>query len=388
MRARYDAVVVGGGAVGAATALALAQGGLRVALFERGPGPASFTALDYDLRVYALSPGSSRFLDGLGLWPLIKAHRASPYEQMRVWEDQPERALQFSAAEVRVPQLGHIVENSLLLDALWKPLRSACTVYERTELAGCEFGEREVLLKLHDGQSCTAAVVIAAEGADSPLRTWAGIDCEGWPYPQQALVCHVQTERPHLRTAWQRFLPTGPLAFLPLADGRSSIVWSSDEAEFLRAMDEADFRRALRDVSQNILGEIHSTTARLTFPLRLLHAQTYVHERLALVGDAAHVIHPLAGQGVNLGLADAEALAAILTVAKAEGRDLGSLRLLKRYERARRADALDMLAMTDGLYRLYRPQTAGLAALRQTGLQAVQSLAPLKDFFVRRALTR
>lgn len=383
---RFDVIVVGGGVVGAAAAAALSQGGFRTALVERGEAPAAFDATNYDLRVYALSPSSARFLARLEAWPRIAAGRLSPYERMRVWEREPAQALEFRADEVRVPQLGYIVENKLLLSAIWQQMRDV-TFFERVGVASWNADVADTHLRLTDGTELEARLLIAADGADSTLREQAGIRCASWPYPQQAMVCHVETELPHQHTAWQRFMPTGPLAFLPLADGRCSIVWSSSECWMLQTLEDAPFLSALTAASQGVLGELRRCTHRAVFPLRLLHAEEYVRDRLALVGDAAHVIHPLAGQGVNLGLADVEALVDVLLTARREGRDIGRLRMLKRYERARRADTLDMLVLTEGLYRIFGESPLP-AALRSGGLEAVQRLQSLKNFFVQRALRR
>lgn len=382
---RHDAVIVGGGVVGAACALLLRQQGLRVALIERGAAPKAFDAQDYDLRVYALSPGSIQLLRGLGLWARIQAARASPYERMQVWENDPAAALNFDAAEAAAPALGAIVENSLLMDALWSRLQPE-ELFCGQAIASVQSDARATALRLADGRELRAPLVIAADGAESALREQAGIECTRWPYPQQAVVCHVQTERPHQGTARQRFLPTGPLALLPLADGRCSIVWSSTEAAALMQLEDADFRRALSGASQQVLGEVTACTRRVLFTLQLLHAQDYVRERLVLIGDAAHVIHPLAGQGVNLGLADVAALARVLAEARQQGRDPGSLRVLKRYERARKADNLEMLALTDALSRGFSTDGAAVTQLRRTGMGLVEQLRPLKGFFLRRAL--
>lgn len=381
----HDVAVVGGGVVGAALALALRRAGLDVVLVERAAPPKAWDAADVDLRVYAMAPASSAFLDELGVWPRVRDQRASAYEAMQVWDDDATRALRFDASDVRAPQLGHIVENSLLLAELWRALGGVRT------LSGCEVRSYlpladSVLLELSDGSEVSARVAVAADGADSRLRTLAGIDVTGWDYEQAALVCHVRTAQPHRATAYQRFLPSGPLAFLPLADGRCSIVWSSTEATALLALDDATFRERLRAASQDQLGEILECTRRVSFPLRLMHAQRYTGERLALAGDAAHVIHPLAGQGVNLGLADAQALARIFREARAQQRDLGGARVLARYERARKADNLDMLAVTDGLQRVFALRTLTWDGLRGWGLHAVGRYAPLRQWLAQRAI--
>lgn len=379
---RCDVAVVGGGIVGAAAALALQRQGIRAALVERSsaprPGP------DYDLRVYAITPAAQAFLERLGVWPALAAGRLSPYRHMRVWEQSPQAALSFDAADLRAPALGHIVENEALLAALWQALDPAL-LCSGSAVADLVRDERGVRLGLADGRLLTAKLLVAADGRDSPLRAQLGIECLGGRYDQDAVVCHVQTTLPHRATCWQRFLPSGPLAFLPLADGRSSIVWSTTGAADTLALDDADFCQALGEASQQVLGPIIACTRRLSFPLGVQHAETYVAERAVLIGDAAHIVHPLAGQGVNLGLADAEALATILGEARLAQRDLASPRVLQRYARARRAAVLEMLAVTDGLYRAYALQLPGWDALRAWGLEAVGRLPLLRQELVRRA---
>lgn len=382
---QHDAVVVGGGVVGAAIALGLHREGIDVALIERGPRPPSFNPSDYDLRVYAISPASETLLRQLGVWDSIARRRVSPYQGMRVWDDLPARALNFSAADLGVDHLGHIIESSLLLDALWTAL-APLSRYLNTDVTGLQLNADSAQLQLASGETIGARLVIAAEGKESPLREWSGIECLRWDYPQQAVVCHVATTQAHQATAWQRFLPDGPLAFLPLADGRSSIVWSSREARMLMSLSDEEFCQRLGDAIHFQLGEITACTRRVAFPISLLHAREMVRPRLALAGDAAHAVHPLAGQGVNLGLADAAALIAELRSAHQQQRDLGSLRLLKRYERARKADTLDMLAVTDGLYRTYGLRAAGWDDLRNLGLSAVDRLSPVKNALMRRAM--
>jgi 2-polyprenylphenol 6-hydroxylase len=384
---RHDVIVVGGGVAGAAAALALSRRGFDVALLERASAPVPYDPQRYDPRVLALSPGTVKLLDGLGVWSRIAAQRVSSYERMEVWERSPAQALVFDAAELGVPELGFIVEENLLRAALWAAL-GAVSVQVDTSPRGLKLESGRPVLDLDGGLRLEAALVVSAEGADSKLREWAGIEPVGWDYPQRAVVCHVETERPHRRTARQRFLPNGPLAFLPLADGRSSIVWSTDvrEAEELLALDDAAFRQRLADAFDHQLGAITAATKRLSFPLRLLHASDYVRPGLALIGDSAHVVHPLAGQGINLGLADAQALAEVLDQARVQRKALGNERVLKRYERRRKADNLEMLAMTDGLYRLFGQRAPGWDELRQLGMLAVSALPPLKRRLAQRAM--
>lgn len=382
---KHQVAVVGGGVVGAALTLALHRAGIDAALIERGAAPKPYDAADYDLRVYALSPASTRFLGELGVWSAITQKRACAYQGMRIWDERPGEALQFEASALGVPQLGHIVENSLLLDELWKAL-AAVPTYTKTQISGLRLDEQAAHLQLEDGREISAALVIAADGADSQLRDWAGIECVRWAYEQQAVVCHVETELPHRGIARQRFLPGGPLAFLPLSDGRSSIVWSAQDAEDLLELDEEEFRSRLAMALQNELGAIGACTRRVGFPLRLLHAQDYALPRFALAGDAAHVVHPLAGQGVNLGLADAVVMVRELSAARESGRDPGSLRLLKRYERERKADNLDMLAVTDGLNRAFGLRIDSWDSLRNLGISAVNRMTPLKNLLMKRAV--
>ncbi|MEQ1440421.1 UbiH/UbiF/VisC/COQ6 family ubiquinone biosynthesis hydroxylase [Fontimonas sp. SYSU GA230001] len=377
-----DVAVVGAGLVGAAIAVGLHRLGLRVRLLDRGL-PAE-GADDYDLRVYAISPASAQFLDDIGAWNAIVAERVSAYTHMQVWEAEPGGALHFDASDVRLPALGHIVESRViqrhLLDAL-----PAGVLREGVTVTACEVDDGAATLRLARGAPLRASLVVAADGARSPLREAVGIEVMGHPYEQTAVVCHVRTERPHRATAYQRFLDTGPLALLPLADGRSSIVWSSVEAPALMALDDAAFCEALGEACQHVLGRILDCTRRLAFPLALQQAQDYVRPRCVLAGDAAHVVHPLAGQGVNLGFGDAQCLIETLAGARRLRRDIGGLRVLQRYQRSRKAAVVEMMAVTDGLYRAYRFRQPAWQWLRQRGLSLVGRADPLRQALVRRA---
>ncbi len=349
-----DIAVVGGGMVGAAAALALAKAGFSTALLEaREPTP--WRAGDeVDLRVVGLAPSSIELLDGLGVWTSIRDARSSPYAHMHVWDSESGAAIDFSAADDGRDLLGHIVENNLVQWTLWQALEAAggrsgtsmggvrrlCPA----EVRGFEAREDRVVLELADGESLSARLLVAADGAASPLRDMAGIATRGRDYAQRAVVAHVVTERPHEATAWQRFLPTGPLALLPLADGRSSVVWSlpEDEAQRVLALDDAAFMDELGIASDFRLGRVVGATRRAAFPLKLQLAETYQSDRFVLLGDAAHAVHPLAGQGVNLGLRDVAELRDTLRAARDAGRDIGAEHVLRRYARRRRsADTLD-----------------------------------------------
>ncbi|MFA5938605.1 MAG: UbiH/UbiF/VisC/COQ6 family ubiquinone biosynthesis hydroxylase [Sinimarinibacterium sp.] len=377
-----DVAVVGAGLVGAAIAVGLHRRGLRVRLLDRGL--AAEPDDDYDLRVYAISPASARFLDDIGVWNAIAAERACPYTHMQVWELQPEAALHFDASDVRLPMLGHIVESRVIQRHLLAAL-PAGILREGAAVAACEFEDEVATLKLERGSALRASLIVAADSARSPLREACGIEVLRHSYEQTAVVCHVRTERPHSATAYQRFLETGPLALLPLADGRSSIVWSSTEAAALMEMSDAAFCEVLGAASQHVLGRVLDCTRRVSFPLALQQAQEYVQPRFALAGDAAHVVHPLAGQGVNLGFGDAQCLVETLADAQRDRRDIGGLRVLHRYERARKAAVAEMLAVTDGLYRAYQIQQPTWTWIRQQGLALVGQADPLRQALVRRA---
>ena len=376
-----DVAVVGGGMAGAAAALALARAGFATALLEaRAPQPWD-AADEVDLRVVGLAPSSVALLHDLGVWTSIRESRSGPYAHMHVWDSENGAAIDFDAADEGRDLLGHIVENSLVQWVLWQALevagvRRLCPA----EVRACVPREDRVTLELADGEGLPARLVVAADGAASPLREMMGIATRGHDYAQRAVVAHVATERPHGSTAWQRFLPGGPLALLPLADGRSSVVWSLPEAEARRVLmlEDAVFLQELGIASDFRLGRIVSSTRRAAFPLRLQLAESYQAERFVLLGDAAHVVHPLAGQGVNLGLRDVIELRDVLVAARDAGRDFASAHVLRRYARRRRsADTLDARGF-DALARIYAWQSPPLVAARGLGVRLLDRLAPLK----------
>jgi len=376
-----DVAVVGGGMVGAAAALALAKAGFATALLEaREPAPWS-AKQEVDLRVVGLAPSSIALLDELGVWASIREARSGPYAHMHVWDAESGASIHFDAANEGRDLLGHIVENNLVQWRLWLALEAAgvqrlCPA----EVKGFEAQDDRIQLDLADGQSIAARLLVAADGAGSPLRKLAGIETRGRDYAQRAVVAHVRTERPHQGTAWQRFLPDGPLALLPLADGRSSVVWSlpDDEAKRVLALDDDAFLAALGVASDFRLGRIVGSTPRAAFPLKLQLATTYQAERFVLLGDAAHAVHPLAGQGVNLGLRDVAELRDTLLAAREAGRDFAAAHVLRRYARRRRsADTLDALGF-DALARIYGWRASPLVAARGLGVRLVDRIGPLK----------
>jgi 2-polyprenylphenol 6-hydroxylase len=386
-----DVAVVGGGMVGAAAALALARAGFSTALLEARAPTAWHVSDEVDLRVVGLAPSSLALLDDLGVWTSIRDARAGPYAHMHVWDAESGAAIDFDAASEGRDLLGYIVENNLVQWTLWQALEAAgggsratsvCGVRRLcpAEVKGFEAREDRIQLQLADGEILAARLLVAADGAASPLRQLAGIGTRGRDYAQRAVVAHVRTERPHENTAWQRFLSSGPLALLPLADGRSSLVWSLPEAAAQRvlALDDQAFLDELGIASDFRLGRIVGSTKRAAFPLKLQLAERYQADRFVLLGDAAHAVHPLAGQGVNLGLRDVAELRDTLVAARIAGSDIGAAHVLRRYARRRRsADTLDALGF-DALARIYAWQSPALVAARGFGVRLLDHLAPLK----------
>lgn len=393
-RTDFDVIIVGGGMVGTCLAALLAReeafAGWRIALVDpvdaRRPDDANL-----DLRVSALSRASERILGAAQAWDAIAPH-ASPYGEMVVWDaastpDRPD-AVRFSAAETAEPNLGHIVENLRVQWALHEsPLLRGVTAV-RSGLEGLEFDEDAARLTLQDGRRLSCQLVVGADGSQSVARELAGIGRSGWAYGQTAVVAHLQTERPHRETAWQRFLPSGPIAFLPLRDGRVSLVWSTspEEAAALLEAGPEEFARRVSVASDHVLGQVTLTSARAGFPLALWHARAYVRPRLALVGDAAHTIHPLAGQGVNLGFLDCASLVEVLAAAASRHEDLHELRVLRRYERWRRSENAIVLATCDTLHRLFTEKSVAVAAARRLGMTLVTRQPLLRRTLIERAL--
>ena len=394
-RRDFDVVIAGGGMVGAGLAALLlhtpATRGLRVALVEPRPPATPLAGEPLDLRVSALSRASEQLIRAVGAWPRVLERDPCAYERMIVWDAASpvggRGTLSFDAAEAGEPDLGHIVENRAVAAALLERALACGATLLRTALTGIEL-EPDLARAVTAERRVVAGLFVAADGTDSALRAWAGIGGSGQSYPQEAVVAHLRPERSHGGAARQRFLTSGPLALLPLADGRVSLVWSTTpgSAAELVAADDAAFGAAVTAASDGVLGTLTPTTVRARFPLRRFHAASYFRPRCALVGDAAHAVHPLAGQGVNLGLLDVAALAAEIATALANGEDYGDARALGRYSRARRAENALMAAAFDGLYRLFRDERAGVARLRRFGLGLVNRAGPVKQLFVQRAL--
>ncbi|MBS0377998.1 MAG: FAD-dependent monooxygenase [Proteobacteria bacterium] len=383
-------VVVGGGPVGACAASLLQRAGLDVTLIEREVPEAPAAGAPALPRVVAISRASERVLRAAGAWPALEASgRLEAYEHMRVWHESqaPAAALVFGAAEAGEPNLGHILENRLLQSALLAAFTAAGGRLERTAFAGLNLHADRVVVRTEAGE-VAAQLVIGADGADSPLRSAAGLSADRGEYGETALVANVATARPHAHTAWQRFMKDGTLALLPLFDGHSSIVWSADTARAasLRALADEPFAAAVSEASAHALGEVRLAGPRHSYPLRRLAAPRYVCERVALIGDAAHVVHPLAGQGVNLGLLDAAALTQRVSGAVAAREDPGALRVLRAYERWRKTEVALMARSIDVFDRVLAHGSGPVARLSQAGLGLVGRSPELKRFFIRRAL--
>jgi len=364
---------------------------LDIRLFEPRRAP-SWEADRVDLRVYALSRASQNVLENSGVWESTVAARAAPYRRMCVWQGEHEArigSLTFDSAEVGEPDLGHIVEDGLVRAQLADALKHTdVDLSFGVELTAVDMRERGVEVTTSAGDTLSATVLIAADGSASSVRRLLKMPISAVSYEQRAVVTHVTSERPHVETAWQRFLPSGPLAFLPLADGRSSVVWSTqtDHAEALCELPDGAFETQLQIASGDVLGQLGATVERLSFPLQAAHARRYCGARVALVGDAAHTVHPLAGQGMNLGLLDAAVLSDVILDALGKGEDPGDLRVLRRYERQRKGDNLKMVFALDALHRLFRISGSLVPPLRAVGLSAIDATPFAKAMLMRQAL--
>ena len=394
MNRHYDAVIVGAVMVGLAAANLLAAcPQLRVTVIDSGSRPEFDPDADYALRVSAIAPGSIQILSRAGAWDEIAATRVSPYRDMKVWDasgdvEGPE-TLTFDAAEFAVPELGFIVENALVRHALLHRLeQSGASMIFDAPIAELKRDDQRFGLELATGRQFRPDLLIGADGARSFVRNAAGIAVSSWPHAQKAFVTCLSPERDHRETAWQRFLEDGPVGLLPLADGRVSIVWSTtpDLAEAALEMSDTELSDLLTGITDRVLGKLTPVGPRGAFPLRSQHAAQYVQDGLALIGDAAHTVHPLAGQGVNLGFADAEELANVIEAAIAADEHPGDLPTLRRYERARRGANRTMLRFVDGLNRLFSNDSTPIARLRGVGMYVFNRSGPVRSRAVQTAL--
>ncbi len=396
---QYDIVIVGAGIAGSALACALANSGLRIALLEGGELPqkapiAATNVQQFDPRVSALTEASRHFLQSIEVWDGMAEIATSPYQHMTVWDAEGTGEIEFDASEVQQPLLGHIVENRVTVWSLLQRMKNLpIQLLSNARVSDMQQQTEGWQLSLADGSSLQATLVVAADGALSTVRELTGFTTREWDYQHHAIVCTVKTAGSHQDTAWQRFLPQGPLALLPLATADNSkqycsIVWSAepDYAEQLLALNDADFAEALGGAIEQRLGKVGECSKRFSFPLRQRHAKQYYQQGVVLVGDAAHSIHPLAGQGINLGLSDVAVLAEEIQRGLARGLAVADATVLQRYQRRRMSDNLTMMAAMDGFKHLFSRRELPLRWLRNEGLRLVGKAPMLKNAIIRQAM--
>lgn len=385
----FDILIVGGGLVGASLAVALKDSGLKLALIE-GHAPAPLPHDEsWDSRIYAINPANARFLDQSGVWRGLDHNRITPVYEMHVWGDDPAARLDFTAYQAGVAELAFIAESRLLQDGLWQALQNQSNVeiFCPAACAALEVGDEAAILTLRDGRMLRGKLVVGADGRESWVRASAGIEALSREYKQFGVVANFAVEKPHGHCASQWFRADGILAYLPLPDNKISIVWSVDEplAQELLALPGEEFCRRVQNAGRNTLGELRLITPPAAFSLRLLNLEHLAKPRVALIGDAAHNVHPLSGQGVNLGFKDAWQLAQVLLQREAQ-RDCGDYALLRRYERARKEEILAAQLLTDGLRKLFNNPDPLLRTLRNTGLSLTNHLDGLKNRLMRHAI--
>ncbi|MDX1518687.1 MAG: UbiH/UbiF/VisC/COQ6 family ubiquinone biosynthesis hydroxylase [Gammaproteobacteria bacterium] len=378
-----DAIVVGAGITGLVLAGLMSRQNLRVAVVEsREPGPAA-EPTDIDPRALAITPASTRIISAVGAWAKLDPARIGHFRSMRVWDENGRGTICFDSRDLQRPTLGYIIESRGLQQALLEALTDDSSIawYQPARAVQFEAGTDRAMLALDDGRRISASLVVAADGRDSAIRSLAGIGFTSFDYEQEALACVVTTEEVHADTARQRFLSRGTLAFLPLSDPhRCGIVWSTrpDEVQALLQLDDPEFHRTLAENIEYSFGEITDSGPRMSYPLGYGSADNYVQDRLALIGDAAHVVHPLAGQGANLGILDAAALYQIVTETLAGGRDPGEWLALRRYERWRKGDNRLMMQVLTGFKELFTNQQFPVPLIRNLGLDLTDRLPPIK----------
>jgi len=398
----FDVVIVGGGAVGSAVASLLGQINktvqgakqqLKIALIESFEPP-QFDPSQVDPRVAALTEKTRLIFEQIGIWQQLVDKRVCAYKAMNVWDAEGTGRITFDCQQVQQPNLGHIVENSALVSTLIEHLKQQPNIelYCPANIVDYQLQQDAITLTLDNQSVLSAQLLIAADGANSAVREHFQFATKQWDYGQHAIVTTITSENPNQLTAWQRFMPTGPLAFLPLNnignDHCCSIVWSQDttEAKRLMALEDDQFCQQLSRASEHCLGEVLKIEKRHLIPLRQSHATDYVMPRVALIGDAAHSIHPLAGQGANLGFSDAQVLAEEIAKAFARDLDLGDVSVLKPYQRRRKPENLATMAAMEGFKRLFGSQNSTLRLLRNYGLSAINGLGAIKNKLIKQAM--
>ena len=386
---QFDIIIVGAGLVGASFALAMQGSGLKLALVE-GVAPTA-PSPEWTGRVYAISPGSIEFLSEIGAWQQFDASRIAPVQGMHIYGDDEKAYLEFDAHQSGLAELAVIAEVRWMQHGLWQALQRQenLALFCPARCAGLRRDDEMAVLRLDDGRELSAPLVVGADGRESWVRAQAGMDAEPAPYRQMGVIANFETELPHGGAAWEWFRGDGVLAFLPLPGNRVSIVWTAfdEHAAGLMALAPEEFTRQVQEASRSALGELRLLSKPAAFPLRLLRLDHLVESRVALIGDAAHNVHPLAGQGVNLGFQDARELAKVLQE-RGPQPDCGDYFLLRRYERARKADILAMQLVTDGLQKLFNNRNPALKLARNWGLSLTGSMPWLKNNLVRHAVGR
>ncbi len=389
MKEIFDVVIIGGGMVGAAVACGLGDSPLKVAVVEALPPEPFASGQPHDLRVSALSIASKNILATVGAWDGVVNRRLCPFRRMRVWEKAGDT--EFCSDDIHYSELGYIVENRITQLALLERLQAFANIslmcpatIERIDYYPGKPSE----VVLDDGRVLSAALLVAADGGQSRVRQTVGLGVTSWDYDQHALVIYIETAYGQQDITWQRFVPTGPQAFLPLTGHFGSIVWyhSPDEVKRLKALSPDALKGELMAAFPECLGQVEKVLGTASFPLKRQHAQHYVKSGVALVGDAAHTINPLAGQGVNIGLLDAAALAQVLVEAAKQGRDVGDITVLKRYERLRRHENLKMMTVMDVFYQVFSNDVLPVKFLRNLGLGLAERVLPAKHIVMRNAM--
>ena len=388
MQKKSDAIIAGGGLVGMSMAIAIAQCGASVIVLEKTSMPSQLEA-NFDGRVSAIAYGSQQILDHLGVWQHIKPH-AEPILDIRVTDGDTPFFLHYDHNEVGDKPFGYIAENRHTRIALQKVAAQYANieVIDNCSISSISVNASQATVALTDGQSLQCRLLIGADGRQSHIRKLSGIAKTEWSYQQVAIVCTIEHEKPHHGLAQERFLPAGPFAVLPMTGNRSSLVWvePADRVGIYLGLPEAEFVQEITERVGNYLGRIKTTGPRFSYPLSLMHANRYSAERIALIGDAAHGMHPIAGQGVNLGWRDVAALAELIEKQFTVGMDIGGSEVLDAYQRWRRFDNISMLAVTDMLTRLFSNKILPLQIARDLGMWAVGKMPPAKKLFMRHAM--
>jgi 2-octaprenyl-3-methyl-6-methoxy-1,4-benzoquinol hydroxylase len=392
MKENFDVVIVGGGMVGAALACSLGGSLLKVAVIENSLPQAFFADQPHDLRVSALSIASKNILEAVGAWRGVTSRRLCPFRRMRVWETAGDT--EFCSDDIGHAELGYIVENRVTQLALLDRLRDfsnielICSATINRISYSAESQNDHSELELADGRLLSAKVLVAADGGQSRVRQAVGLGVTSWDYKQHALVIYIETDYGQQDITWQRFVPSGPQAFLPLTGHYGSIVWynSPDEVSRLKALPHEELMAELVAAFPDCLGKVREVLGTASFPLKRQHAQNYVKPGVVLVGDAAHMINPLAGQGVNIGLLDAATLGEVLIEARKQGQAIDDIAVLKRYEKLRRNENLRMMTVMDVFYRVFSNEILPVKFLRNLGLGLAERLSPARNKVMRMAM--